>query len=205
MVGVGAKVQIGHLRTDTGDTNYYTMPYQQLFFDLDTVTMDVASPHGGLLMFVAPSGTEWIGTQAVQVNGAVEAPYFVYGTNTNAEWIAGVRDRETPFGVLVSDTSVLVIESEQYLRTLSDPHEVMDIHRNLIWWIDDFYDYHRGRPLRVHHDYQPVGGFSSMPLSYDLESDKFFYFEAVSLRSFNFDFESSIHSSMCSAQSFLCF
>ena len=38
-----------------------------------------------------------------------------------------------------------------------------------------------------------------------LVSDKFFYFEAFSLRSFNFAFESSIHTSMSSPQSFLCF
>ncbi|NWK55283.1 cadherin domain-containing protein [Verrucomicrobiaceae bacterium N1E253] len=171
LVGIGLDVQIGHLRTDTGDTNYYTMPYQQLFFDVDTATLDVASPHGGLLMFVAPSGTEWTGAQSVQVNGAVEAPYFEYGVNTNAEWIAGVRDRETPFGVLVSDTHVLVIESEQYLRSLDNPEGVMEIHRNMIWWIDDFYNYHRGRPLRTHHDYQPVGGASSMPLSYGMGSN----------------------------------
>ncbi|MFC4992456.1 cadherin domain-containing protein [Rubritalea tangerina] len=171
MVGNGTKVQVGHLRTDTGDTNYYTMPYQQVFFDVDATSIQVASPHGGLIMFVAPSGTEWTGAQSTQINGAIEAPYFEYGVTTNAEWVAGIRDRETPFGVLVSDTAVLVIESEQYLRTLDNPDGVMEIHRNSIWWLDDFYNYHRGRPLRTHHDYQPVGGASSMPLSYGIGSD----------------------------------
>ena len=97
----GISVQIGHLRTDTGDSNYYTMPYQVLNFEIragsrGVVVLRVASPHGGLISFNVPSGAELVGDQSVQIEGAVEAPYFVLGETTNAEWVAGIRDRDVP-------------------------------------------------------------------------------------------------------------
>ncbi|MBK1827208.1 cadherin domain-containing protein [Haloferula rosea] len=171
LAGIGMQVRIGHLRTDTGDSNYYTMPYQQLTFEVDSTTVEVGSPHGGLLMFVAPSGVEWATSHSVQVDGAVEAPYFVLGEHSNADWTNGIRDRGTPFGVLRCDSTVLVIESEQYLRTLADPVEVMSVYNPLIATIADFYDYDTGRELRIHHDYQPAGGVSAFPLSYGVGSN----------------------------------
>lgn len=166
LTGKGLQVQIGHLRTDTGDSKYYTMPYQQLTFDVTATSLQVASPHGGLIMFNAPSGTQWTGDQVVQTTGAVEAPYFVLGETTNADWVNGIRDRGTPFGLLVCDSTVLVIESEQWLRTLTDPHEVMSVYNPLITEIGKFYNYDKGRELRIHHDYQAAGGVAAFPLSY---------------------------------------
>ena len=169
LVGIGLQVRIGHLRTDTDDTNYLTMPYQQLTFEIGQTEIQVGSPHGGLIMFNAPAGTQWTGDQNIEVNGAVQAPYFVLGQTTNDDWVNGIRDRGTPFGVLASESTVLVIESEQWLRTLADPHEVMTIYNNIIPGIVEFYDYEPGRELRIHHDYQPAGGVSAFPLSYKVE------------------------------------
>ncbi len=169
LAGIGLEVQIGHLRTDTGDANYYVMPHQQLFYDVSATQLQVASPHGGLLMFVAPAGTEWVGDETVVVDGAVEVPWFVFGEHTNADWLE-VRDRGTPFGVLRCATTVLVIESEGHLRDLDDPHEVMAVWEPLIEEIAGFYAYDRGRELRIHHDYQPAGGVSAFPLSYGVSS-----------------------------------
>jgi hypothetical protein len=171
LAGLGLQIQIGHLRTDTDDAEYFVMPYQQLVFEVDSATLQVASPHGGLLMFVAPGDVEWTGDQSVQVDGAVEAPYFVLGEHTDADWIDGVRDRGTPFGVLKCASTVLIIESEQFLRTLDDPEAVMAVYEPLIAEIAGLYDYDRGRELRIHHDYQPAGGVSAFPLSYNVTHD----------------------------------
>ena len=76
-----------------------------------------------------------------------------------------------PFGVLVSDTVTLVIKADKWLTTVDQPEEVMQIWRDTIYQVDDFYDYHRGRALRIHHDYQAAGGVSAFPLSYGLGSD----------------------------------
>lgn len=166
----GLRARISHLRTDLGDTNYYHMPFQQLHFDLDSSSVDIASPYGGLIAIEAESGEDGITGGVFGFSNVVEAPYYVHGITTDVEWTAGIRDRQTPFGVLVTDKSIHVIESEAHLRMLSDPTRVMQIWEDMIRYIEEFYSYTTYRPLRVHHDYQPAGGFSTFPQSYNVTS-----------------------------------
>ena len=168
--GLGLRVRISHLRTDLGDSNYYHMPFQQVYFDLNAPSVAIASPFGGLISIEAAAGEDGITNVVFGFNNVVEAPYYVHGVTTDLEWVGGIRDRETPFGVLVTDKTIHVIESEAHLRSLSDPEQVMQIWEDMILRIEEFYSYTTYRPLRIHHDYQPAGGVSTFPQSYGVTS-----------------------------------
>ncbi|MCA8960348.1 MAG: tandem-95 repeat protein [Planctomycetes bacterium] len=176
---VGLRARIGHLRTDLADANYYHMPFQEFFFDLDAPTIAVASPYGGLIAIEAASGEDGISSARFGFDNVVEAPTFVLGETTDDDWNGGIRDRQTPFGVLVTDKTIHVVESEEHLRTLSDPEAVLQIWRDMIQHIEEFYSYTEYRPLRIHHDYQAVGGFSTFPQSYDVHHVMLDYAELV--------------------------
>ncbi|MCP5537013.1 MAG: cadherin domain-containing protein [Akkermansiaceae bacterium] len=164
-------VRIGHLRSDHGANSYPVMPDQVLNFDVDATQVQVASPHGGLIQIIVPSYVTWTGDQSITVSGAVQAPYFKLGETTDAEWVAGVRDRGTPFGVLDSDEATLVIDADLWLRNLNDPEAVISEWNYFCGKIREFYNYDAGRQLIVHHDYFAVGGFATYPQSYSRGSN----------------------------------
>ena len=166
LAGIGLKLRTSHLRSGSGGNNYPVMPKQIIDFNLDATQVQIANPHGGLIQIIVPSNTTWTGDQIVTVTGAVEAPYFKLGETTDAEWVAGIRDRGTPFGVLDSPEATLVIDSDMYLRTLSDPQDVMTEWDYFCGKVREFYAYDAGRQLPVHHDYYAAGGVSTYPQSY---------------------------------------
>lgn len=176
---LGLRARISHLRTDLSDSSFYHMPFQQVYFDLSAPNVAIASPYGGLISIEAESGENGINNTTFSFDNVVEAPYYVHGVTTDAEWNGGIRDRETPFGVLVTEKTIHVIESEAHLRALSDPERVMQIWEDMIRNIEEFYSYTTYRPLRIHHDYQPVGGFSTFPQSYDVGRVMLDYSELV--------------------------
>ena len=171
MVNAGLKVQISHLRTKTGSSEYKVMQKQVFTTDITSTTIQVANPHGGLIAIVVPQGKEITSAQSIQINGAVRAPYFKLGETTDAAWNAGIRDRDVPFSVFVSDKVTLVFKTGPSVKELSDPNRMMQLWRDTIWLEDDFYNYQTGRPLRIHQDYYPVGGASSFPLSYRITAE----------------------------------
>ncbi|SHK49015.1 PA14 domain-containing protein, partial [Rubritalea squalenifaciens DSM 18772] len=166
LAGIGLKLRTSHLRSGSGGNNYPVMPKQIIDFNLDATQVQIANPHGGLIQIIVPSNVTWTGDQIVTVTGAVEAPYFKLGETTDAEWVAGIRDRGTPFGVLDSPEATLVIDSDMYLRTLSDPQDVMTEWDYFCGKVREFYAYDAGRQLPVHHDYYAAGGVSTYPQSY---------------------------------------
>ena len=168
---INLDVRISHLRSGNGKGSFPVMPNQMINFDVNAAQMQVANPHGGLIQIIVPGNVTWTGTETITVTGAVEAPYFKLGETTDAAWVGGIRDRGTPFGVLDSTEATLVIDSDLWLRTLSDPEAVMTEWNFFCGQVRTFYAYDVGRQLPVHHDYYPAGGVSTYPQSYGRTSN----------------------------------
>ncbi|WP_264488694.1 Ig-like domain-containing protein [Luteolibacter arcticus] len=164
-------VRVSHLRSGAGEGSYPVMPVQMINYDVASTSVQVANPHGGLIQIIVPSNTTWTGTQNITVTGAVQAPYFKLGETTDAQWVAGIRDRGTPFGVLDSAEATLVIDADKWLRTLPDPAAVITEWNYFCGKVREFYAYNAGRQLPMHHDYYPAGGVSTYPQSYGLTDE----------------------------------
>ncbi|BDS07033.1 hypothetical protein NT6N_20730 [Oceaniferula spumae] len=166
LASINLDVRVSHLRSGSGSNSMPVMPTQMINFDVDGSQIQVANPHGGLIQIIVPGNVTWSGTQNITVSGAVEAPFFKLGETTDAQWVAGIRDRGTPFGVLDSDEATLVVDADSWLRTLPDPEAVMTEWNFFCGKVRTFYAYDAGRQLPVHHDYYPAGGVSTYPQSY---------------------------------------
>ncbi|MES2920383.1 MAG: Ig-like domain-containing protein [Verrucomicrobiota bacterium] len=164
-------VRTSHLRSGSGQSSYPVMPVQMINRDVTATSVQLANPHGGLIQIIVPSNVTWAGTQNITVTGAVQAPYFKLGVTTDAQWVAGIRDRGTPFGVIDSPEATLVIDADKWLRTLADPEAVITEWNYFCGKLREFYAYNPGRQLPMHHDYYPAGGVSTYPQSYGLTDE----------------------------------
>ena len=82
---LGLKLRVG----TTGDDNtscgeWKRAPLVTVTIPLDRREMTFSTPFGGLLYVVVPEGGK--GTAEVEFSGAVRAPHFVLGRDTNADW-----------------------------------------------------------------------------------------------------------------------
>lgn len=82
---------------------------------------EAASAFGGLIYLDVPAGTK--GALKVRVEGAVEAPRFVLGRTTPAEW-AAARVAPAPWAELETETVVVSVPSAA-VRGLEDPSGVL--------------------------------------------------------------------------------
>jgi hypothetical protein len=176
IIGQKVELKVGHLRTDLKDKEFLMVPNQVFTAPLDSATVELANPYGGLVMLQFPRGAE-IAPFKVKIGNVVEAPHFILGKHTDEEWVQSIRSRPTPFGVLETD-HVKFIAHSSWLRELDDPTRVLEYWSEMMRLEDEFYNY-TGDTLRIHHDFQPVGGFSSFPQSYPVHMELFNYRQLV--------------------------
>ncbi|MFC1467303.1 M60 family metallopeptidase [Verrucomicrobiota bacterium] len=166
LVDIGMNVCVGHgvdEKTRYKDNKeFYQMPYLKRKFSIDSSSMSVGNVHGGLIMFEAPRSVLGITNAQVSIDGAVETPHFILGETTDSEWVNGIRDRGTPWGVIESDRCKAIWDS-RWLKTLDNPEAVAQIRRDMTWYEEDLYGPIPTRPLRLHADYHGVRGVSSFP------------------------------------------
>jgi len=84
-----------------------------------------ANAFGGLVYVDVPGGCR-LATISVEVKGAVEAPHFVLGKTTPAEWVSDIRQRPAPWAELECSGVVISLPSEN-VRKLGDPVELMEL------------------------------------------------------------------------------
>ncbi|HUS93028.1 MAG TPA: M60 family metallopeptidase [Phycisphaerae bacterium] len=82
-----------------------------------------ASAFGGLIYVDVPRGCA-LGRIGVTVAGAVEAPRYVHGTTSAAEWRKGIRSRPAPWAELATEKVILTVPSAE-VRGLDDPNALM--------------------------------------------------------------------------------
>jgi hypothetical protein len=176
LVGKKVQLKISHLRTDLKDKEFLMVPNQVFQREIDSATIDLVSPYGGLVMLQFPKDTD-IKPCKIKIGNAVEAPRFTLGKTSDEEWVKSIRNRPTPFGILESD-AVIFIAHSSWLRKLDDPTRVMEYWNRMMRLEDEFYNY-TGDTLRIHHDFQPVGGFSSFPQSYPVSMELLNYRQLI--------------------------
>ncbi|RZK72532.1 MAG: hypothetical protein EOO92_19770, partial [Pedobacter sp.] len=93
-------------------------------FKLNKGTTEIFSPFGGLLM-INIGDTSALKKLTIQVDGAVEAPYFRLGETTEEEWIASVRNNPAPWAELATDKIVLTVPAYR-IKNLNNPVKLME-------------------------------------------------------------------------------
>jgi hypothetical protein len=85
----------------------------------------IASAFGGLVYIDVPQRCA-LGRIDAAVRGAVEAPYFVFGTTSKEEWRKTIRQRPAPWAELATDRVIVSVPSG-VVRSLDNPEEVLDV------------------------------------------------------------------------------
>lgn len=164
LAGKGIEVQAGH-HFPQKNKALVSMPDTTRYYKLTEEKTTFITPHGGLLLLKVPGAIELKDTP-VSINGALKAPRFILGVNTDEEW-AELKKAPAPWGELVSEHVVLIVARED-LQKLTNPTEVMT------WWnennrdLEDFYSYYPKVPFRMHAGLYAEEGVSWWPLQWDM-------------------------------------
>ena len=119
-------------------------------------TFQVVNPFGGHVYIVVPRGLS--GTVEVQISGAVEAPYYVFGKTTDEEWKQS-RQAPAPWAELASDRVILTVPS-YLVRELDNPKEVMEFWNGVLDACAELAAWEgRARPERITADRQISAGW----------------------------------------------
>jgi hypothetical protein len=118
-VGSGLAIRVGaHSDTLWGKDEWDRVPEITRVWPATATTFEVGGAFGGLVYVTLPPGAA-LGPVSVTIDGAVEAPRFVLGVTTPAQW-ATARTRQAPWAELESPSFVLTVPSS-YLTGLADP------------------------------------------------------------------------------------
>lgn len=156
------EVQVGHHFPDK-DWDFVCMPDTTRWYKLDKETTSFVTPHGGLMLLKVPVGVGMKDTP-VTIDGALKAPRFELGRNTDKEW-RKLRQAPAPWGELVSEHVILLVRSDA-LRELKNPTAVMT------WWNtntrdhEDFYAYYPKVAFRMHAGHYAEEGAAWWPLQW---------------------------------------
>ncbi len=90
---------------------------------LDRVRTKAASAFGGLVYVEVPKKSGGLPV-AVQIEGAVESPWYVAGSTSLKTWRNDLRERPGPWAELQTDKVVITIPST-FVRELDDPGPLM--------------------------------------------------------------------------------
>ena len=133
----------------------------------------LANPFGGHVYIVVPRNTPQE-TISVQIDGAVEAPYYVFGKTTDEQWLQS-RTAPGPWAELASDRVIITVPSH-LVRELDNPKELMqfwndvlDADAKLAGWPQK-----RVRPERITADRQISAGWmhSGYPVMTPTQTEK---------------------------------
>lgn len=117
-----------------------------------------ANAFGGLVYVESPGGVG-DGASHMRVSGAVDAPLFIRGRTTAAEW-AAIRDRPAPWGELATAKVILTVPSDR-LRKLDDPEPLLEVWDRILDAQADLAAIPRvrARPERIVPDIQISAGY----------------------------------------------
>ncbi len=123
----GLRVRIGcHTDGIWHHDSWMRFPEISRSYALSGTTTTVASPFGGLIYIEVPRGCS-LGALELSIEGAVDAPRFVLGETTLAEWRDTVRQFPGPWAELEGRNVILTVPSHE-IRGLDDPEALM-----LLW------------------------------------------------------------------------
>lgn len=158
-----------------------SMPNARRSFTLEAASTKAISPHGGLIFINVPKEAGF-DNASFKIDGAIDAPRFVLGQTTDAEW-KELRKALAPWGELVAEHIVIVAPGND-LRALDKPRDVIE------WWNEAtrrheyFYNYKRGAPFRMHVTHHARQGVSYWPLEWSIANAPKIL-DVVMLRAYN--------------------
>ena len=133
-------------------------PEISLEVQLQQPVTELVNPFGGHVYIVVPRNTPQEKV-SVKIDGAVEAPYYVFGETTDAQWQQS-RKAPAPWAELASDRVIITVPSH-LVRELDNPKELMqfwndvlDADAKLVAWPQK-----RVRPERITADRQISAGW----------------------------------------------
>lgn len=166
LVGKNLEIQVGHHFPEKNKP-LVCMPGTTRRVKLDKATTCFVTPHGGLMLLKVPREIELSDTP-VTISGALEAPRFVLGQDSDADW-EKLKKAPGPWGELVCEHLVLIVARDT-LQNLTNPTALMT------WWnennrdMEDFYAYYPKVPFRMHSGYYAEEGLSYWPLQWGTKS-----------------------------------
>lgn len=124
---LGLKLRVGTTGDDlTTCAEWKRAPLVTVTMPLDKPEMTFSSPFGGLLYVVVPDGKK--GAAEVTISGAVRAPHFVRGRDTNADWKRMLAECPAPQAEIEGDRYVITMLTKR-AKACDDPE-----------WISKFWD-----------------------------------------------------------------
>lgn len=122
--GAGLAVRLGcHTDGLWGRPDWWRFPEITRRYELATERTTAAAAFGGLVYIEVPGGCR-LGTIEVTVAGAVQAPLYVHGVTSLADWRATLRGAPGPWAELACDKVIITVPAEN-VRTLDDPAALM--------------------------------------------------------------------------------
>lgn len=186
LVGKGYFIRLSGHSDNIGEYNdsWKRMPSGiQRSFPITATTTAVATPYGGAIYIDLLDGADGqvrraYGEVNIVVDGAIKAPYFVLGKNTNQEWLSTIRYYPAPFTEFVTD-KVAVSVPTSMIKNITDPEALLSYWNQYVAfqdWVGGTEKYRTG-PDRINFDVQisvgylhagyPIQGPSDVPSSVD--------------------------------------
>jgi hypothetical protein len=106
---------------------------------LTAATTQTGHVLGGLLTILVPAG-KTLGTFNVTIDGAIEAPAFVLGQTTDAQWNAGIKTRPAPYGYIQNSKLTIYLPKWQ-LAAMDNPTAVTTHWKQVMDTADEYYGY----------------------------------------------------------------
>ncbi len=136
----GLDVQIGiHSDENWNLANWTRFPKVYRRDPLNQAVTETACAFGGLVFIRVPPNTN-LGTFNVTVSGAVEAPWFKYGVNTDADWNDRIKKLPGAWG-MISCEGITIFVSRRHLLNVNEPNKVIGHWDRAMRLADEFLGY----------------------------------------------------------------
>lgn len=156
VTGKGFEVRIGcHTDALWHKDKWPRSPVISRQFPVSAKTTIAANAFGGLIYIDVPEKQS--GSGEFTLSGAVEAPLYVLGTTTDAEW-AVRRKAPGPWAELACGRLILSVPSDS-IRNLRNPAEVMQFWDEVVKAEDTLASTDRRRPERIVADVEISAGY----------------------------------------------
>lgn len=176
LVSAGLTVQIGcHIDENFHLDQWNRFPKVTRSVALTQATTQTGSVFGGLVWIVLPAGAN-LGTFDVTVSGALEAPCFQLGVDTDATWNATLKNNPGAWGCIMTNNvssygntpAMTVYVSRAQLQKVSNPTAVAQHWKNAVETSDFYMGYgafrKRGESALSDRDIVAGGGHAGYPV-----------------------------------------
>lgn len=157
---------VDDISSNAENKNWFRMPKGiQRSFEIKQATTQVASPYGGAIYIDLGDGADsktrrTYGQLTVKINGAIEAPYFVLGKNSNADWVNRLRQNPAPYAEFVTEHVAFSVPSSM-IRQIDDAEGLARYWDEVVAfqdWVGGTEKYRTG-PDRINFDVQISVGY----------------------------------------------